>query len=102
MVAWYGGEDDSGGVSDEVVDGAEDESAGESELFTPVEVDVEGLAGVVAGALFDKIPKADQIDSVDGASGFFEFSDPTGDLVDGLTDPPNRFGCPSVGFSGFA
>ena len=68
-------------------------------MFAPVEVYVEGLAGVVAGALFDEVAESDQIDGFDWASRFFEFFDSGGDLVDCLTDPLDGLRGASVGFS---
>jgi hypothetical protein len=59
MVARNSRQDDSWGEAEDVVDCSEDESAGEAHLFTPVQVDVEGLAGIVAGALLHQIAEAD-------------------------------------------
>jgi hypothetical protein len=59
MAARNSRQDDPWGKAEDVVDGSEDESAGEAHLFTPVQVDVEGLPGVMAGALFYEITKAD-------------------------------------------
>jgi hypothetical protein len=91
MVARNSRQDDSWGEAEDVVDGSEDESAGEAHLFTPVQVDVEGLTGVMPLALFDKIAKADQIDSVDGSSRFFEFFDSGRQIVEGSADSFHSF-----------
>ena len=71
-------------------------------MFSTVEVDVEGLAGVVAVALFDEVSEADEVDGVDGPACFFKFSDSCRDEVDCLTYPADSLRSPSVGFSGFA
>jgi hypothetical protein len=91
MVARNSRQDDPWCEAEDVVDGSEDESAGETHLFTPVQVDVEGLPGVMAGALLDKIAEADQIDSVDGSSRFFEFFDSGRQIVEGSADSFDSF-----------
>ena len=60
-------------------------------MFTPVQVDVEGLAGIVAGALLDQIAEADEVDSVDGSACFFEFFDSGGQIVEGAADSFHGF-----------
>ena len=60
-------------------------------MFTPVQVHIEGLPWIVAGALLHQITKADEVDSVDGASRLFEFFNAGGQIVKGAADSLDSF-----------
>ena len=59
MVARNSSQDDPWGEAEDVVDGSENKPASETHLFTPVQIHIEGLPWIVAGALLHQIAKAD-------------------------------------------